>query len=427
MSQLLPELLQEKCRQMGFEQLTDIQEKIFAPITQQESLIAISPTGTGKTLAYLLPIITKIEANHQLQVIILAPSQELVSQIARVAEEWAAVLNLKVLTIVGGANVKRQVEALKQKVEIIIATPGRLNELMDKTRKLKLHEVTTIVYDEADYLFNEEHQATVLKIRKRLMRDIQSIWVSATYGESLQQLKATHPNIALWQVNQHNQALNIQHWLLTTNNRQKAQQLRKLAQVDGMRAIVFFEQVNELDDVAAKLAYHQLRVVSLHSQLSKMERESAIRRFANGDAVYMLTTDVAARGLDIDDVMYVIHYNKVSDVETYAHRSGRTGRMGKVGNVISLANEQEARDLQQLLQPNGFQLLPIYLHSAQLLMEKPENVQLDRPNKTSHNATKSHSAKKQSKIQQSASELSKSKRKKNRTRDTKNKGKRRTK
>ena len=158
--------------QQGFEQMSPIQEALYPIIQSGESVIAVSPTGTGKTLAYLLPLFTQVEKNNTLQLIVLAPSQELVKQIGEVAELWGRAKELEVLTILGSANMQRQINALKDKPEVIVASPGRLYELSEQSRKLKLHLVKAIVYDEADYLYEDDQAITIDKFTNKLMRDV---------------------------------------------------------------------------------------------------------------------------------------------------------------------------------------------------------------------------------------------------------------
>lgn len=366
--------LQEHWKKKGFDQPTAIQEQLMNESMEGHSVIAISPTGTGKTLAYLLPILNKIEANKQLQAIILAPSQELAIQIADVAREWGKLVNIKTLALIGGANIRRQIDRLKEKPELIVATPGRLQELQNKSNKLKVHTVTTIVFDEADYLLKDEHKSSIQQIRQALMRDVQLIYTSATMPTTiLDELKRQEDSLKLLEVEGENSSDQVQHVYLTVNNRDKVREIKRLSQVEDMRAIVFFEQIHQIEEVAAKLIYEKVSVVVLHSEASKMEREYAIRAFSHHEVTYLLTTDVASRGMDIDNVPYVIHYNAVDNIQTYLHRSGRTGRMKAKGTVISLVNQQELRDLIKLVHLKKIQLTERILKDAKLQSVNAEN------------------------------------------------------
>lgn len=410
------EVFQEKWQQLGFHEMTAVQQRLFDPITQGESLVAISPTGTGKTLAYLLPLLAKIEGSQELQLIILAPSQELVKQISEVAKEWAQVKSIRCQAILGSANIKRQLEALKNKPEVIVATPGRLLELAQQSKKVKFHQVKAIVFDEGDYLLEDEQEKAVSALTKRLVRDVQKIWVSATLSEVLQQM-AISQGLSVYQEGA-KQLDNLLHIAILSPDRQKLQQLKRLAQVEGMQAIVFFEQVHELESTAAKLLFDKVAVGVLHGQLSKIEREAAINRFRQGELTYLLTTDVAARGLDIADLPAVVHFNRVNDSRIYTHRSGRTGRMGKEGMVISLVNEQEYRDLQRLLMTEAIHLTEYVTYQGKLMLpEQRHALRVDQPERKVKPKAKIRKA------PQNTPKIKKGKIK-NRHRDTKNKGKR---
>lgn len=370
--------LQDYWKKKDFDQPTAIQEQLVNEMLEGNSVIAISPTGTGKTLAYLLPILNKIEANQQLQAIILAPSQELAVQIADVAREWGSLVNIKTLALIGGANMKRQIDRLKEKPELIVATPGRFQELQNKSNKLKVHTVATIVFDEADYLLKDEHKQSIQQIKQSLMRDVQVIYTSATMPTpTLDDLVRHDRTLKHLKVEGQASSEQVQHIYITVNNRDKVNELKRLSQVEDMRAIVFFEQIHQIEEVAAKLIYEKVPVVVLHSEASKMEREYAIRAFTNHDVTYLLTTDVASRGMDIDKVPYVIHYNAVDNIQTYLHRSGRTGRMNAKGTVISLVNQQEHRDLSKLLNHEDIKLTERVLKHAKLQTtqsgDKPES------------------------------------------------------
>lgn len=412
---------------------TEVQELTFDPIMKGESFVAISPTGTGKTLAYLIPLLNSMTANNQLQALIIAPSQELAKQISTVAKEWATPLGIKTQLIIGGANFKRQQEAMKDRPELIIATPGRLLELAQKTKKVKFHTVKTVVFDEADYVWHEDNRKAALDLQASLLRDTQYMWFSATFSGELQAMMDASPReIRLIQTEADHKSLNIDHHYVVTNNRQKLAQLKKLANVDGMQALVFFEQVNELQSVASRLQFDGTPIASLHGKLNKLERQRALQQFSQGKLTYLLTTDVASRGLDIPDLPFIIHFNRIADARIYLHRSGRTGRMGKYGQVISLVNEQELRDLEHILKPKNIELTERFIYARELVgaAERQVNRELEedgweevtpRP-KSAEKTSSKPVARKEEKAQAPAPVKAK---KKNRNRQSKNKGKRR--
>lgn len=426
-TELLKTPLKELWEQKAFPAPTAIQNRVFEPLNKGESFIAISPTGTGKTLAYLLPILNKLEANKELQALVIAPSQELAKQIGTVAEEWAKPLGIKTQIILGGANFKRQQDALKDKPEIIIATPGRLLELASKSNKVKLHQVKTVVFDEADYIWHRDNRQAALDLQKKLMRDTNYVWFSATVSDELRQMMMESEGaIQLLHSDTDHQTLNIEHHYLLTQNRQKLTQLKRLAQVEDMQALVFFEQVNELESVASRLIHDDIKVGLLHGQLNKLERQTALKLFAEKKLTYLLTTDVASRGIDIANVPFVIHYNRVSDANTYLHRSGRTGRMGEYGQVISLVNEQEHRDLENILSEKQIELTERFVYAAQFVDATERNMLANELFEDEDVVEVKRSKAAPARNTTSAPQQAVKAKKKNRKRNTKNKGKRRT-
>lgn len=426
-TEVLKTPLKELWEQKAFPAPTAIQNRVFEPLNKGESFIAISPTGTGKTLAYLLPILNKLEANKELQALVIAPSQELAKQIGTVAEEWAKPLGIKTQIILGGANFKRQQDALKDKPEMIIATPGRLLELASKSNKVKLHQVKTVVFDEADYIWHRDNRQAALDLQKKLMRDTNYVWFSATVSDELRQMMMESEGaIQLLHSDTDHQTLNIEHHYLLTQNRQKLTQLKRLAQVEDMQALVFFEQVNELESVASRLIHDDIKVGLLHGQLNKLERQTALKLFAEKKLTYLLTTDVASRGIDIANVPFVIHYNRVSDANTYLHRSGRTGRMGEYGQVISLVNEQEHRDLENILSEKQIELTERFVYAAQFVDATERNMLANELFEDEDVVEVKRSKAAPARNTSSAPQQAVKAKKKNRKRDTKNKGKRRT-
>lgn len=380
MLEQFPQAIQDHWIDKQFQAPTPIQDQVFATWKEGCHLLAISPTGTGKSLAYLLPILTSIQPGLGLQAIIFAPSQELVQQISEVAREWGDLLGMNCQAIMGGANVRRQIDRLKEKPELIVASPGRFKELLNQTNKLKVHQVKWVVYDEADYVFQAAGQQgpVICEIEHRLMRDVTFAWFSATCSSDLDHYLAQRPQeIRRIQVSQEESPLNLQHIMIECRDRQKVDRLVKLAQIEDMKAIIFFEQINELERVAAKLNYEGIPVSVLHSQISNSERQVGLQFFAQGKTQYLLTTDLASRGIDIEDVPYIIHFNRVREVNTYVHRSGRTGRMGKPGCVISLVNQQEARDLIDLLKRKDIHVEFRYLFARELVEQLPDSVETE--------------------------------------------------
>lgn len=339
--------IQELWKQSNFNELTTVQEKAMPLIFENKDLIVQSPTGTGKTLAYLLPILEQMDETKQMsQVLILAPSRELVMQIHQEVQNWSKGTGITSAALVGGANIKRQVERLKKKPHVLTGTPGRILELI-RMKKIKMHEVKTIVLDEGDQLLNKEHLETVRTIVKSTLNDRQLLLFSAT--------KLQETDLVRAMIGREPEKLSaekaisvpstIQHYYLLCEPREKTKLLGKIAKMDGMKGLVFIRSVGNMNVIADKLEFEGVDFELLHSDLGKHDRERALKRLQSGEISILLATDIAARGLDIEGLNHVIQYDLAEDAAQYVHRAGRTGRMGAAGTVVSFVNPRDEREL----------------------------------------------------------------------------------
>ncbi|MEK6453438.1 DEAD/DEAH box helicase [Caldifermentibacillus hisashii] len=347
--QQMKPFLQENWEKSGFTEATLIQKQTVPLISAGQDVIAESPTGTGKTLAYIIPILERLnEDKKDIQAVILVPSRELAMQILDEVRKFTKGTEIVSASFIGGANLKKQVESLKNRPQIVIGTTGRMYELI-KMKKMKMHEVRTVVIDEADRLLSQEHLAEVKNIIHSTLRDRQLLVFSATITKETEEIARdlmNHPEMIRIQT-QPNDAT-IQHLYLTCEQREKIDLLRKIMHTNPGRTIAFFKNTVKVEEAAEKLTYHGLKLAVLTSEGNKMERKTALTQFRSGATPLLLTTDVAARGLDIPDIATVIHVDFPSTEGQYLHRSGRTGRMGKTGTVISLVNAREESFLKKM-------------------------------------------------------------------------------
>lgn len=364
-----PEDWQRLYKKEGFVTPSAVQEQSFAPLSKGSSAILVSPTGTGKTLAYLWPLLLNIHPGAGNQLCIVLPSQELAMQVVHVARKWAEPLKIKVQAAIGGANIKRQIERLKKSPEVIVGTPGRLVELMNR-RKIRADRLSMLVLDEADQLVADEWNMAQAVIKK-VQRDTQFVAVSATAHHMKDKLYQVMPSpVELLDVRHNDYSKGkVQHFVLEVAARKRVEVLRRLAHVDGMRAIVFFNTVQELGVVADKLIYEGINISTLASDQSKFERQLSLNAFKEERSTFLLTTDMASRGLDIPNLEVVIQYDVPVMLDQYIHRSGRVGRMGREGVVISLVNDREKRRLKSMLAPENNPLKEIYLYQGALHSE----------------------------------------------------------
>ncbi|MEI5991316.1 hypothetical protein A5881_002850 [Enterococcus termitis] len=393
----LPEALQEQWQASGFSEPSMIQEKSFQPLKDKKNVLGISPTGSGKTLAYVLPLLLNVEKDQGSQLLILAPSQELAVQISQVVRDWAAPLQLKTHSLIGGANVGRQIEKLKKKPEILVGTPGRVLELV-KTKKIKSHLLQTIVMDEVDQLFHEKELNLTKQILASAPTDFQLVFYSATADRVAEEAQKLTDELTIIDVTDEDQSGGVvKHYFMALSPRKKSDYLRSLAYTSDFRAMVFFNQVADLGSVEEKLIYEGLTVVGLASDQNKTLRKLAIDQFTKKRAVMLLTTDIAARGLDFEAIPFVVNAEVPLSEESYIHRAGRVGRMGAAGSVITFVNDATKRDYQRLLKKIELPSQEIFLYDGAIHLNRKEKGSLEEK-KVGKNAPvkKEHAPKKES-------------------------------
>lgn len=371
----LPERWQQRWLEQEFQKPTKIQEAVFEPLLEKKNIMGISPTGSGKTLAYLLPLLLNVEKGAGNQLLVLTSSQELALQVTEVARVWGKDLNLQVQALIGGANVKRQIEKLKDKPEVLVGTPGRILELM-KLRKLKSHLLSAVVLDEADQLLQKGSGELVADVVGQLQKDTQLAFFSATADAAVKEIaKLSQQELLTVDVTKEDDSKGIiSHFYLRYPSRKKVDALRRMAHLTDFQGLVFFNQLSEMGNAEEKLLYHGLSVASLASDQSKQMRKLALDSFRSGQAVELLTTDVAARGLDIPNLPFVVNADVPLTKESYLHRAGRVGRMGKAGTVITIIQDNQLRDLQRLAKELDIQIQEIFLHGGSLQTEPPIHV-----------------------------------------------------
>lgn len=370
--QLVP-ALQQYWEKLEYTTPSAIQNKVYEPLKEGRDVVGISPTGTGKTVAYTLPSIEQIRPKSGVQLVVLAPSQELAVQVAAVVKEWGKQLELTVQTMIGGANKNRQIEKLKERPEVIVGTPGRILEIAE-TKKLKLHQVKTIILDEADQLLQQEQLNTVRQVVSKLPGERQMAFFSATSNEIMQELPKWFNVDPEWiDVTDEDQSKGtVTHAYIETPTRKRVEVLRRLTRMEDFRGLVFVNNVANLTLAFEKLQYEGISVAVLHAEKYKTERQHALQQFRDGKVKLLLTTDVASRGLDIRGLPYVIQYDLPLNKESYIHRSGRTARMGQKGTVLTLVNERELREFKKIISSLELTLTPLFLYGGKLVTERPE-------------------------------------------------------
>jgi len=331
-----------------------------------------SETGTGKTLAYLIPLLCRIDPTlPEPQAMVLAPTHELAIQIQRVAIALIQNSGLPIRTIllIGGTALPRQLEKLKKKPHLVIGSPGRVRDLI-AMKKLKPQSVRSVVVDEADRLLADESLASIRTILYSTPRTRQVIFVSATeHRTATASANTLAPNLEMIRAGVAPVNPNIEHLYLVCEERDKPDLLRKLIHaLNPERAIVFVHRNEKAEDIAATLAFHQLSASDLHGAYDKSERKKAMDDFRKGDTRILIASDIAARGLDIADVTHIFNVDVPSESKAYLHRVGRTARAGAKGHAISLMTEPELRLVKRFETELGIKMFRVIVQKGEVLV-----------------------------------------------------------
>ena len=357
------ENLADVLKKQGIENPMPVQAAVIPKILGGGNLVAQAPTGTGKTLAYLLPVLQGIDAaSRDVQAVILAPTYELAMQIAGIARELTqgAGLGLKVQGLIGGANIARQMDKLKDKPQLIVGSAGRILELAQKN-KLKLHNVKMLVLDEFDRLFDDQNIDNTAAVVRLLPAERQVVLVSATAPKKALERAdfLQHPEVIKVEEDSAAQGRRENLYRMTPF-RNKVETVRHLARrLEVKRGLVFINKVFDAERILAQLRYEGFMVGTLLGHNNKQARQKAVADFKAGRIKLLLSTDLAARGLDIPDVDYVFNLDLPENAQVYLHRAGRTARAGAKGTVITQADNKEAYKLAQLEKKLGIEFKPL--------------------------------------------------------------------
>lgn len=340
------ESLIEGLKKQGIEEPTAIQSKAIPLGMENRDIIGQSQTGSGKTLAYLLPIFHKVDSSkREMQAIILAPTHELVMQIEKQIKTLAenSDVPVKSISIIGNVNIDRQIEKLREKPHIIVGSAGRILELI-KRKKINAQTVKTIVIDEGDRLLDDNNIGVIKDVIKTTQRDRQLMVFSATINDRAMSISKELMKDAAVVKAEAKEKLNpnVEHIYFLTEQRDKIEMLRKLiAAMEPPKAIVFINKSDEIDITTNKLKFHKLNAAGIYGAAEKEERKKALEGFRGDKYQLLVASELAARGLDIQDVNYIFNLDLPEDPKEYLHRAGRTGRMGKQGLVVSIVTERE--------------------------------------------------------------------------------------
>ena len=353
-------------QELGFENPMPVQEQVIPLMLGEEvDIIALAQTGTGKTAAFGLPLVqaTDTEINNT-QALILCPTRELCMQITGDLTDYAKFTGkLKILAVYGGASIDNQIRGLKKGVHIIVATPGRLIDLIGRGAA-RLSSVTTVILDEADEMLNMGFLDSINEILEEVPNGRRTLLFSATMSSEISSIARKYMNkpVEITIGTKNSSAANVSHAYYLIHAKDKYKVLKRIADFEpDIYGIVFCRTRKETQEVASKLIDDGYNADALHGDLSQMQRDAVMQKFRIRNLQLLVATDVAARGLDVDDLTHVINYSLPDDTEVYTHRSGRTGRAGKTGISISLVHLRERHILQQIerMVKKPFKAIPI--------------------------------------------------------------------
>ncbi|WP_061589432.1 DEAD/DEAH box helicase [Streptococcus sanguinis] len=355
--------IQEALRDLNFVEATPVQEKLIPVVLSGRDLVGESKTGSGKTHTFLLPIFQMLdEEADSVQAVITAPSRELAAQIYQAARQLASFSEreIRVANYVGGTDKARQIGKLESsQPHIVIGTPGRIYDLVE-SGDLAIHKAKTFVVDEADMTLDMGFLATVDKIAGRLPKDLQFLVFSATIPQKLQPfLKKYLSNPVIEQIKTKTViADTIENWLLSTKGRDKNAQMYQISQLlQPYLAMIFVNTKTRADELHSYLTAQGLKVAKIHGDIAPRERKRIMNQVKNLDFEYIVATDLAARGIDIEGVSHVINDAIPQDLSFFVHRVGRTGRNGLLGTAITLYQPSDDSDIREL-EKMGIKFIP---------------------------------------------------------------------
>ncbi len=369
------EEIRRAIEELGFTQPMPVQEEVIPYLLgSRNDVIALAQTGTGKTAAFGIPVLQRIDPSRmETQALILSPTRELCLQIADDLRDFSKYMpGIHIEAVYGGASIAQQIRALKHGAHIIVATPGRLIDLMNRG-VAQLDEAYNVVLDEADEMLNMGFSESIDAILERIPEDRNTLLFSATMSREIERIATgylhDHKEIVVGSRNEG--AENVNHIYYMVNAKDKYLALKRIVDYyPRIFAIIFCRTKIETQEIADKLIKDGYNAESLHGDLSQQQRDLTMQKFRQHTVQLLVATDVAARGLDVDDLTHVINFGLPDDIENYTHRSGRTGRAGKKGTSISIVHIREKHKIRNIEKEIGKEFVEGKIPTAQEICQK---------------------------------------------------------
>jgi ATP-dependent RNA helicase DeaD len=340
-------------KELGFINPTPIQEKVIPHLLNEpEDLVGLAQTGTGKTAAFGLPILQQVNPDiFHTQCIILSPTRELCIQISKDMQNYAKFMSgIRITAVYGGASIENQIRDLKKGAHVIAGTPGRVLDLI-KRKVLKIDKISFLVLDEADEMLNMGFKDDMDAILGTTPKDKQTLLFSATMPNEIRKIAQNYMNnpVEISVGTKNSGSDDVEHFYYLVNARNRYLALKRIADINpDIYGIVFCRTRRETQEIADKLIQDGYNADSIHGDLSQAQRDHVMGRFRTKHLQILVATDVAARGIDVNDLTHIINYNLPDEREIYIHRSGRTGRAGKKGTSVSIIHSKELHKIREI-------------------------------------------------------------------------------
>ena len=384
------EEIRRAIEELGFEHPMPVQEEVIPYLLgNRNDVIALAQTGTGKTAAFGIPVLQRTDSRvRQTQALILSPTRELCLQIADDLKDFAKYIDgINIVPVYGGTSIENQIKSLRHGAQIIVATPGRLIDLMNRG-VAKLDAVRNVVLDEADEMLNMGFSESIDEILEDVPEDRNTLLFSATMSKEIEKIARNylHDPKEIVVGSRNEGAEHVNHIYYMVNAKDKYLALKRVVDYfPKIFAIIFCRTKRETQEIADKLIHDGYNAESLHGDLSQQQRDLTMQKFRQHMTQLLVATDVAARGLDVDDLTHVINFGLPDDIESYTHRSGRTGRAGKKGTSISIIHSRERSKMRAIEKTIGKKFVEGVMPSAQEICKKQLYKVMDQIVKTDVN------------------------------------------